>query len=145
MYKIIKSVIESKDFKLEDMLHKINKMYIEDKIKESEKSELDNMARSNAKMENSYDIQNQLVNLEARVRALENLNVTEEPIEPSEEYPEYVQPTGAHDSYQVGDKVTSNGKKYICEIPNCVWSPETYPQGWKEIIETTDEEVVEGV
>ena len=27
--KIIKSVIDSKDFKLEDILHKINKMYIE--------------------------------------------------------------------------------------------------------------------
>lgn len=140
MYKIIKNVIESRDYKLEDILHKINKMYIEDKITESEKSELDNMARSNAKMENSYDIQKQLDSIFARLEVLESKNAEiEDVVGPVEEYPEYVQPTGAHDSYQVGDKVTSNGKKYICEIPNCVWSPETYPQGWKEVVEVTEE------
>ena len=57
MYKIIKSVIESKDYKLEDILYKINKMYIEDRITEAEKSELNKMARFNARAENSYDIQ----------------------------------------------------------------------------------------
>ena len=146
MYKIIKSVIDSKDFKLEDILHKINKMYVEDKLTEVEKSELDNMARSNAKAENSYDIQKQLDRIFERLEILEskvaNTDGTENPKEPVEEYPEFIQPTGAHDSYQVGDKVTFNGKKYTCEMPNCVWSPEAYPQGWKEVVETT--EVVEG-
>lgn len=136
MYKIIKSVIESKDFKLEDILHKINKMYIEDKISEAEKSELDELARSQAKAENSYDIQKQLDNIFARLEALENKNTEvedTETTEPIEEYPEFVKPAGAHDAYQVGDKVTYNGKKYMCKLENCVWSPDTYPAGWEEV------------
>ena len=144
MYKIIKSVIESKDFKLEDILHKINKMYIEDKVSEAEKSELDELARAKAKAENSYDIQKQLDNIFARLEALENRNTeTEdtETTEPADEYPEFVQPTGAHDAYQVGDKVTYNGKKYICKLENCVWSPDTYPAGWEEVVEVTEDNV----
>lgn len=93
MFEIIKSVISKKDYKLEDMLYKIAKMYIEGRITEAEKSELDNLARSNARAENSYDMQKQLDNLEARVKALEEKNSTEELSEPAEEYPEYVQPT----------------------------------------------------
>ena len=45
MYEIIKSVINSKDYKLEDILYKINKMWIESAITEEEKTELDNLAR----------------------------------------------------------------------------------------------------
>ena len=141
MFEIIKNVINGKDYKLEDILYKISKMYIEDRISESEKNELDNLARSNAKAENSYDIQKQLDNLESRVKALEEKETAEEPIEPVNEYPEYKQPTGAHDAYKVGDKVTYNGKKYICKMPICVWSPETYPTAWKEVTEDNTEVV----
>lgn len=145
MYKIIKSVIESRDYKLEDILYKIDKIYVESRITETEKSELDNMARSNARVENSYDIQRQLDSIFARLEALENKNTeTEDEVRPTEEYSEFVQPTGAHDSYQTGDKVTYNGKKYTCIMDNCVWSPDTYPQGWDKISETTNEEVAEG-
>ena len=139
MFEIIKNVINSKDYKLEDMLYKISKMYIEDRISEAEKSELDNLARSNAKAENSYDIQKQLDNLETRVKALEDKSTTEDTT--VEEYPEYVAPSGAHDAYRVGDKVTYNGKKYICKMPICVWSPETYPTAWKEVTEDNTEVV----
>ena len=133
MFEIIKSVISKKDYKLEDMLYKIAKMYIENRITEAEKSELDNLARSNARAENSYDMQKQLANLEARVKALEEKSTTEE--QTTDEYPEYVQPTGAHDAYKTGDKITYNGKKYICKMDNCVWSPDTYPAAWKEVTE----------
>ncbi len=133
MFEIIKSVISKKDYKLEDMLYKIAKMYIEGRITEAEKSELENLARSNAIPENSYDMQKQLDNLEARVKALEEKSTTEE--QTTDEYPEYVQPTGAHDSYKTGDKITYNGKKYICKMDNCVWSPDTYPAAWKEVTE----------
>lgn len=50
-----------------------------------------------------------------------------------EEYPEWVQPTGAQDAYNTGDKVTYNGKHYECLIDNNTWSPETYPAGWREV------------
>lgn len=133
MYKIIKNVIDSKDYKLEDILYKISKMYVEDRISEAEKSELDNLAREKAKVENSYDIQKQLDNIFARLEALENKNETTEI--PVEEYPLFVQPTGSHDSYNIGDKITFNNKKYTCIMDNCVWSPETYPSAWEEVVE----------
>lgn len=143
MFRIIKSVINNKDFKLEDILYKINKMYVEDMLSEEEKNELDNLARSKAKMENSYDLQKQVDRLEERVRKLEEAkSSTDKEVEVEvEEYPEYKQPAGVHDSYNIGDKVTFKGKKYICKLDNCVWSPETYPQGWEEIVES--ESVVE--
>lgn len=53
-----------------------------------------------------------------------------EPEEP-ETYPEFVQPTGAHDAYQIGDRVLYNGKVYESTIANNVYSPDAYPQGWK--------------
>ena len=53
-----------------------------------------------------------------------------------EEYPEYVQPSGAHDAYNTGDKMTyTDGKRYICQMDGCVWNPDTYPQAWKEVTE----------
>ena len=50
-----------------------------------------------------------------------------------DEWPEFVQPTGAHDGYKKGDKVTFEGKHYISLIDANVWSPTAYPAGWKEI------------
>ena len=46
MFKIIKSVIENTEFKLEDILYKINKMYMEDILNEEEKNELDNLSNT---------------------------------------------------------------------------------------------------
>ena len=143
MYEIIKNVIESKDYELRDMLYKINKMYIECNITEEQKTELDELARTNANAENSYaPIQEQIENinvridnLEARVEKLEGTEGTEEP---EDEYPEYIQPTGAHDAYNIGDKITYNGKKYTCKMNNCVWNPDTYPAGWEEVVEESE-------
>lgn len=50
--------------------------------------------------------------------------------DPSIEYPEWKQPTGAHDAYTKGDKITFKGKKYISLIEANVYSPEEYPEGW---------------
>ena len=49
-----------------------------------------------------------------------------------EEYPEWVQPTGAHDAYNTGDKVTHNGKTWVSDVDNNVWEPGVY--GWKDIM-----------
>lgn len=48
-----------------------------------------------------------------------------------EEWPEFVQPTGAHDAYMTGDQITFNGQHYVSLIDNNTYSPETYPQGWQ--------------
>ena len=47
-----------------------------------------------------------------------------------DEYPEWVQPTGAHDAYSTGDKVSYNGKHYVCTIDANTYAPDVY--GWEE-------------
>ena len=47
------------------------------------------------------------------------------------EIPDWVQPTGAQDAYNTGDKVRYEGKVYESTIDGNVWSPADYPQGWK--------------
>ena len=47
-----------------------------------------------------------------------------------DEYPEWVQPTGAHDAYNRGDKVSYNGKHYVCTIDGNAYAPDVY--GWEE-------------
>ena len=45
----------------------------------------------------------------------------------------WVQPTGAHDAYNKGDKVSFNGQDYESLIDGNSWSPSDYPAGWKVI------------
>ena len=47
--------------------------------------------------------------------------------------PEWVQPTGAHDAYQTGDRVMFEGTEYVSLIDGNTWSPTAYPQGWEKI------------
>lgn len=66
--------------------------------------------------------------------------VEDEPIvspdpEPAPEYDEWKQPSGSHDAYNKGDRVIYNGKVYESIMDGNVWSPDAYPQGWKEIFE----------
>ena len=68
-----------------------------------------------------------ILDLTNRVTTLEGGKVPEVP---EEEWPEWKAPTGAHDAYKVGDKITFKGKHYICKMNGCVWSPEVYPDGW---------------
>jgi len=44
---------------------------------------------------------------------------------------EWVQPTGGHDAYNIGDLVLYNGSTYESLINGNVWSPVAYPSGWK--------------
>ena len=46
------------------------------------------------------------------------------------EYPEWVQPTGAHDAYNKGDKVAYDGKHWVSTADANVWQPGVY--GWEE-------------
>lgn len=50
------------------------------------------------------------------------------------EIPIWVQPTGAQDAYQTGDKVyypTENDTIYTSLIDANVWNPDSYPAGWE--------------
>ena len=48
-----------------------------------------------------------------------------------EEWPEWVQPTGAQDAYQVGSKVSYQDKHWVSNTANNVWSPVTF--GWSQV------------
>lgn len=57
-----------------------------------------------------------------------NEEATEQPAVPA-----YKQPSGGHDAYKMGDRVTYNGTVYESTINGNVWSPQDYPQGWKKL------------
>lgn len=141
MYAIIKSVINSGNFELTDMLDKIDTMWVQGSITDEQRTELTALARDKATPEATYaPLQEQVdalaVRIDAltqRVAALEDGGTAgDTPAMPADEWPECVQPTGAHDAYQVGDKVTFNGKHYVCKLASCVWSPAVYPDACKE-------------
>lgn len=48
----------------------------------------------------------------------------------TEEWPEWIQPSGAHDAYEKGAKVSHNGKHWVSEVDSNVWEPGVY--GWSE-------------
>lgn len=139
MYEIFKNILNGKDYELVDILNKIDEYYVKSKLSKEQKEELEEEARQNANPENSYaPLEKRLEALESRVDVLENKLSSQGQTgseEPTEEYPEFVQPTGAHDAYHVGDKITYNGKKYECIYDGCVWTPDAYPAGWKEVEE----------
>lgn len=48
-----------------------------------------------------------------------------------EEFPQWKQPTGAHDAYNTGDKVTYDDKHWQSEVDANIWQPGVY--GWTEV------------
>lgn len=51
--------------------------------------------------------------------------------DPMTEYPDWRQPIGVQDSYNKGDKVADEGKRWISEVDANVWKPGVY--GWVEV------------
>lgn len=137
MYTITKSVIESRNYELSDMLKKLDTLWVQGSITDAEREELIALARTNAEVQQSIDILAKLEELDKRVKALEDAKVNTEPEEDSEEptetaYPEYK----AGNWYYKGNKVTFDGKVYECTAPEgvaCVWSPSEYPAYWEKV------------
>ena len=50
-----------------------------------------------------------------------------------DKWPDWVQPTGAHDAYAKNAKVTHNSKKWTSDVDANVWEPGVY--GWTEFVE----------
>lgn len=46
-----------------------------------------------------------------------------------EEWPEWIQPRGAHDAYNAGDKCSYNGGHYVCAADGNVYAPDVW--GWE--------------
>lgn len=135
MYEVTKNVILSGNYELSDILEKIDTLWLQNSITDEERLELIKLARNQADPTNSFaPLQAQIDALAACVKALEDVVKPADPDTPAEEWPEYKQPTGAHDAYHNGDKVTYNGVHYICIAPEnvaVVWSPDVYPSYWE--------------
>ena len=48
-----------------------------------------------------------------------------------EEWPEWIQPTGAQDAYNKGDKVSHNDKHWTSDYDANIWEPGVF--GWTEV------------
>lgn len=139
MYTIIEAVISSRNYELSDILKKIDTIWLQSEITDEERNSLIAKAQENADGEQSYlPLQEQIDKLFAitdsisdRVTILEGGEVAI-----VEEYPEFVEPSGKHDAYNKGDKITYNGKKYECVKNNVMWSPDVNPKCWKEVVES---------
>lgn len=53
--------------------------------------------------------------------------------DPTEEWPEWIQPIGTHDAYAVGAKVSHAGKRWTSDVDANIWEPGVY--GWTEASE----------
>ena len=53
--------------------------------------------------------------------------------DPSEEWPAWSQPVGAHDAYAAGAQVSHNDKHWTSDLDGNVWEPGVY--GWSEVAE----------
>ena len=154
MFTIVKGVIEQGRFELSDMLAKIDTEWVLSALTDGEREQLIELAREKADPAQSYapmekriealelSIAELKATIEANGRGMaalkeaveklgEQVVVPEPEPEPADEWPDYVQPTGAHDAYHAGDKITWGGKRWTCKMDGCVWDPGSYPAGWE--------------
>ena len=123
MRTIFEQVISRGDYDLTAMLQNIDRYHIEGKLTDEDRDALYALAREGAQP--VYDYAAEIEAIWAAIRELQGQ--AQDP----EEWPEFVQPTGAHDAYGVGAQVTYNGQRYRCKLANCVWSPDAYPDAWE--------------
>ena len=159
MYEIFKSVIASKSYNLEEMIKKINIRWVEDILTEEQREELITMAQANADpSQSNAPLQKQIEEISKKQIALEDTveklsatvqkiketvesggTVVPEPEPPiTEEYPAWEPYNGIPPvPYQVGSKVTHNGKRWESMVPNNVWEPGAFGVDqniWKEVV-----------
>lgn len=142
MFATFQTIINAGGYNLTDLSQRIKTLYAIGELSEDEMKQLLEQAQTNAKPDDSYApladrvkaIEEWETNIEKRLSKLETGSSTDpgELEESADEWPEYKRPTGAHDAYHVGDKITYNGKHYTCLMDGCVWTPDAYPQGWRE-------------
>lgn len=127
MYAIVKNVLNNGGYDLTAILKKIDSLWLQGKLTDTEYEELNTIARGGAKTEYSIDVIAKLEEFDKRLSAIENGNVN---TETTEEYPEFE----VGKWYYNGDKVYFEGGNYVCIAPEgtvCVWSPKDYPNYWE--------------
>ena len=135
MKAIFENVIARGGYDLTGLLGKIDSYHVMGRLTDAERDELYAKARAGARDALGYDVKAEIDALWAAVRALQGgANAGNGATEESQAPAEFVQPTGAHDAYNLGDRVTYSGRVYESIINGNVWSPDVYPDGWTEIV-----------
>ena len=130
-------IIACEKFDLTELIGRINYYHAHGELTDADREEWIGLAREKAQEVLEVDAKTEILALWEAINAIrEQLTALTGSSGAGlgvDEYPEFVQPTGAHDAYKPGDMITFNGKHYRCLISNCVWSPEVYPAGWEEV------------
>lgn len=128
MYNVIVAAINNGDYKLDSMLARIRTFAAKGFLNADEMTELEGLAREHATVRADTDLFEKVMELERRIRALEENKVEA----PAEEYTAYVPGKW----YYRDDKCSHEGKNFVCTAPDgvvCTWSPSEYPAYWDEI------------
>lgn len=143
MVNTILAVIRSGRFDLATLIERIEYYFAAGQLTADDKDRLIDAARQKAIEAMGVDARTEILSLWAVVREMQKeiaeikhrLDPDPGPDPEPEIIPEWVQPTGAHDAYQKGDKVRYKGEVYECLIDNNVWAPDVYPAGWQQLLQ----------
>lgn len=123
MKTIIENVIKKGGYDLAELLARIDTFFAEGKLTAEEREELYALARVEPKAK--INVEEEITKLWRAVKVLQGGTTSKAK--------DFVQPTGAHDAYNTGDKVIFEKKTYVSLIDGNVWSPSTYPSGWASV------------
>lgn len=134
MRDVIARQIDCANFNLADMIGRIEYYHVAGRLTNNEMEELIRRAQDKAMESLEIEPKTEILALWEAVHSLQDQvtalqGVQEDP----EQYPPFVQPSGAHDAYRQGQGCTYNGKHYVSLIDNNTWAPDVYPQGWEEV------------
>ena len=123
MYNSVLIVIQSGEYDLSDLTKKIDTLWLKSYLTDDERESLTKLAIEKASPDAGLpSFSERLASLENRVSKLEG-GSSSGGDSGSSDWPEWVQPTGAHDAYAKGSQVTHHGEKYVSQIDANVWEP----------------------
>ena len=140
MFETFQTIINAGGYDLADLTDRVKTMYAMGELTEEEMTQLLDSAAANADqdvmlpdvVERVGALETRIAAVEERVGKLEAGGVEPgEPEEPADEWPEWVRPTSKDTQYNKGDKVTFNGKHYMCVKNNVSSSPEEDSKRWQ--------------
>ena len=140
MFETVQTIINSGGYDLADLTVRIKTLYALGELSKEEMEQLLDSAADNANqdamlpgvVERVGALETRMAAVEERIGKLETGGVElGEPEEPVDEWPEWVRPTSKDAQYRKGDKVTFNGRHYVCVKNNVSSSPDEDQKSWQ--------------
>lgn len=140
MFETVKTIINVGGYDLADLTQRIKTLFAMGELSEDEMTQLLDSAAANADQDTMLpDVSERVGALETRIAAVEErvgkLEAggvePDEPEEPVDEWPEWVRPTSKDTQYRKGDKVTFNGRHYMCVKNNVSSAPDEDKKSWR--------------